>query len=71
MWTIVHLPILWGWALTLLGSPWVAHAFTIGMAGLIDGTYTSSTYGLRPTINLKADVTITGEGTKDNPYQLV
>ena len=52
------------------GSPWVAHAFTIGMAGLIDGTYTSSTYGLRPTINLKADMTITGEGTIESPYKV-
>lgn len=31
----------------------------------------SSPAGVRPVINLRSDVTITGKGTVSNPYQVV
>ncbi len=33
-----------------------------------DNNWVSSSHGIRPVINLKANVTLTGTGTKDNPY---
>ena len=33
-----------------------------------DNDWVSSSHGIRPVINLKANVTLTGNGTKDNPY---
>ena len=33
-----------------------------------DNNWVSSSHGVRPVINLKSDVVLTGTGTKDNPY---
>ncbi|MCM1052379.1 MAG: hypothetical protein NC483_00155 [Ruminococcus sp.] len=30
-----------------------------------------TTYGIRPVINIRADVTLTGDGTQENPYKVV
>ncbi len=40
----------------------------INSLGGPDNNWVSSSHGIRPVINLKANVTLTGTGTKDNPY---
>ena len=45
-----------------------AYEFDVGGSGRIDDDYASYTSGLRPVINIKSDVTITGTGTKTDPY---
>ena len=47
---------------------WYAHVFFVGASGKIDGGGVYGTGGLRPVVNLKSGVTITGSGTKTNPY---
>ena len=47
---------------------WFALVFYVGGSGIIDDTNTSDTLGLRPVVNLKSGVTITGSGTKTDPY---
>ncbi len=46
------------------GTAWVFSVYSYGAAGV------DSTFGIRPVINLKADVTITGNGTIDTPYEI-
>ena len=47
----------------------VARPFFIGANGEINGWYVWSIYYVRPVINLKSDIKITGgDGTADNPY---
>ncbi|MDE5539345.1 MAG: hypothetical protein K2J20_02540, partial [Bacilli bacterium] len=36
----------------------------------IESKMVSGSGGLRPVINLKADVTITGSGTENDPYEV-
>ena len=43
----------------------VFHVYSTGGLGYF---FVHATYGVRPVINLKADVTITGEGTSTDPY---
>ena len=45
-----------------------ALVFTFNVSGVFGDNYASSAYGLRPVINLKSDVTITGSGTMTDPY---
>lgn len=43
----------------------------VGIDGDLDynfGYVSNSSFGIRPVINLKADVTVIGNGTIDNPY---
>ena len=47
---------------------WRAQLFGVYGSGIIDGHGASDTNGLRPVINLKSDVTITGSGTMTDPY---
>ena len=63
------------WTMTPVGgyNPFVgtgcdAYEFDVGGSGRIDDDYASYTSGLRPVINLKSNVTITGTGTKTDPY---
>ena len=49
-------------------TDWLALLFSVGGSGLIDDNYTYGTYGLRPVINIRSDVTITGSGTMTDPY---
>ena len=49
-------------------TSWCAFVFYVHSSGVIDDTYATDTFGLRPVINLKSDVTITGSGTMNNPY---
>ena len=51
------------------GYAYVFRVYSDGSLNL-DGNYVSYTYGVRPVINLKADITITGEGTSSNPYKV-
>ena len=46
-----------------------ANVFVVYSNGQLDSSYVGSTRGVRPTINLRADVTISsGNGTSSNPY---
>ena len=47
---------------------WRAQLFGVYGSGIIDGHGASDTNGLRPVVNLKSDVTITGSGTMTDPY---
>ena len=47
---------------------WVAFVFFVGSSGDIDDSNPYYTGGLRPVVNLKSGVTITGSGTKTDPY---
>ena len=47
-----------------------AGVFRVTSDGSFGISYVNSTYGVRPVINLKADITITGEGTSSNPYKV-
>ena len=47
---------------------WVAVVFLVDASGLIDDNNVGGTSGLRPVVNLKSGVKITGSGTKTNPY---
>ena len=49
-------------------TTWLSFVFSVNDSGNIDDNYTSGTYGLRPVINIRSDVTITGRGTKNDPY---
>ena len=50
------------------GTGWYASVFAVNASGLTDDYGVSSAVGLRPVVNLKSDVTITGNGTKTDPY---
>ncbi len=50
------------------GASWFAYVFGVGVSGVVDDNFAGDTRGLRPVVNLKSDVTITGSGTMTNPY---
>ena len=45
-----------------------AHIFHVDNSGLLNIRGVTYGHGVRPVINLKADVTITGSGTTTDPY---
>ena len=47
---------------------WDASVFDVYSSGDVDDGNTDNAYGLRPVVNLKSGVTITGSGTKTDPY---
>ena len=47
---------------------WIAFNFYVFNTGMIDDISVFDSYGLRPVINLKSNVTITGIGTMTDPY---
>ena len=47
-----------------------AYVFTVSLDGYLDHWYVSNTTGVRPVINLRADVAITGSGTQNDPYEV-
>ena len=47
-----------------------AWVFRIGTNGEIVYNYVDNSWGIRPVINLKADVTLTGSGTSTDPYRI-
>ena len=50
------------------GTSWFALVFRVYSSGDIDDAHVNSASGLRPVVNLKSGVTITGSGTKTDPY---
>ena len=50
-----------------------AHSFYIGSVGHLhfDGNSVSSSFGVRPVINLRADLNLSGSGTSTDPYVVV
>ena len=66
------------WTMTPAGSynpfgftDWNALVFYVTDSGKVDDNYTPISHGLRPTINLKSTVNITGSGTISEPYRVV
>ena len=49
---------------------WATLLFLVNPMGSIDDYGVSSIYALRPVINIRSDVTVSGDGTMQNPYQL-
>ena len=49
---------------------WYANIFFINTLGQIDDNYSLSSFGTKPVINIRSDVTITGNGTMTDPYIL-
>ena len=48
-----------------------ANVFFVNSNGWLNNNNVNATYGVRPVINLRADVTISGgNGTANNPYQI-
>ena len=48
-----------------------ASMFRVDQDGELDAIDVHYSFGVRPVINLKADVSFTGEGTTSNPYEVV
>ena len=47
---------------------WGAHLFLIYPTGHLDDANANNAYTLRPVINVRSDVTVSGDGTMQNPY---
>ena len=47
---------------------WDAYVFGVNVSGAFDDNYPPNARGLRPVINIRSDVTITGNGTMNDPY---
>ncbi len=47
---------------------WIARVFNVNGSAYVDDRSSDGTHGLRPVVNLKSGVTITGSGTKTDPY---
>ena len=56
---------------SFINTYWGARVFSIGRSGYIDDDNANVIRGLRPVINIKSDVTITGTGTMTDPYVVV
>ena len=63
------------WTLTPAGGynpygveHWGTSIFLVHGAGFFDDIYAHDAYGLRPVINIRSDVSITGSGTMTDPY---
>ena len=49
-------------------SSGTARVFRVDSSGNLDAPYVASTFGVRPVINLSADVKVTGSGTSSDPF---
>ena len=65
------------WTMTPVGAynpfgwtNWYASVFNISASGKIDDNGTTASYGVRPTINLRAGLKYTGNGTISSPFKL-
>ena len=45
-----------------------AGVFLVDSSGYLSGSSVNNAFGVRPVLNLSADVTLTGEGTQTDPY---
>ena len=61
----------WTMSPSLLGSGKSAVVFNVHSTGFLDGHTVNTTLGVRPVINLRSDVTLTGAGTSTDPYIVV
>ena len=52
------------------GAGWGGFAFAVYSNGIIDDYNVADVYALRPVINIRRDVTVSGLGTMENPYTL-
>ena len=50
---------------------WRSYGFFVNTSGFIDDHSATDALGLRPVINIKKDITISGNGTIANPYKIV
>ena len=48
-----------------------ASVFYVNSTGFLSSANVNGSYGVRPVINLKADLSFTGEGTIDSPYEVI
>ena len=65
------------WTMTPIGGynsvysdTWNTRVFFVDGYGALDDNVSTTTYDIRPTINLKADIRFIGNGTINNPYRL-
>ena len=65
------------WTMTPVGGfyglnevAWTARIIRIDRFGSLDDLRVNYEYDMRPVINIRNDVTVTGEGTMQNPYKL-
>jgi len=47
------------------------HVFDVISSGVVSRNSVNGTYGVRPVVYLKSDITLTGSGTVDDKYQIV
>ena len=55
-------------------SPYIyprAYVVRVYSSGYLIGNYADSTSGVRPVINIRADVSLTGSGTTSDPFKVV
>ncbi|MCM1052534.1 MAG: hypothetical protein NC483_00965 [Ruminococcus sp.] len=45
--------------------------FRVFFDGHLDSDGLNITHGIRPVINLRSDITLTGDGTQSNPYKII
>ena len=64
-WTIT--PV--GYYNTFGSAEWDVVVFDVTSSGLLNDNSSYFDYGLRPVINIRSDVTVTGDGTMENPYR--
>ena len=50
-------------------TTWRPLIFAVSGEGLIDDAYVQNHFGIRPVINIRSDVTVTGDGTVSTPYR--
>lgn len=47
-----------------------ARVFYVNPYGILGSTYVNNEYGVRPVINLRGDLSVTGTGTSTDPYEV-
>ncbi len=65
------------WTMTPVGyynpfgyDGWYAFIFRVNSFGSFGDVTPMNTYGLKPVINIRGDVTVSGDGTMENPYTI-
>ena len=59
------------WTMTPSSYTGNAYTFTVGLNGALLAPYVASTHGVRPVINIRSDVSLTGSGTTSDPFKVV
>ena len=63
--------IYWTLSPCIFSSGGSAHVFVVGSDGYFNDYSVTSAYGVRPVINLRSDIELTGIGTMSDPYVVV